>query len=111
MDPGRERAAYTSAVRAVVGRYATPELRTLAASATYAEIVGGVIEATREGQMTQMDLASRMGLAASTMSRIERGASALTLEQLERVASILGITPSALLRRADRVVQRLKATS
>ena len=51
--------------------------------------------------ISQAELASAMGLSASTWSRIEKGDSGLSIDQLKQVSKILGLTPGKILDLAD----------
>lgn len=52
--------------------------------------------------MSQGDLAARVGLAPATLSRRLSGESAFGVGELHAVASALGMTASELLERAER---------
>ena len=47
--------------------------------------------------MKQAELATAVGLSASTWSRIEKGESGLSIDQLRQVAKVLGTTPGDIL--------------
>ncbi len=75
----------------------------LAPATSYPAIVGAVLVGLRERKkITQAELAARMGLAASTWSRIENGSSALSIDQLARVAQELEVRPGEIMEKADR---------
>lgn len=52
---------------------------------------------TRKG-WSQAELARRAGVAASIVSRAERGETALTLANLDKLARALGVGPRSLIR-------------
>src|ERR687895_551936 len=56
------------------------------------------------------DLASRTGISASTLSRIEGGERRLTIEALERISAALGTSATAMLAEAAREDQLLLPT-
>lgn len=79
---------------------------------TYAAIVGAVLVALRETRgITQAQVATHLGLAASTWSRVENGCSALNVDQLAQVATFLGVTPGMIFTRADAVSDAMKQRS
>ena len=55
--------------------------------------------------LTQAHVATHMGLAGSTWSRIENGLSALSIEQLVRVTRQLDVRPSDIFVRADEIAE------
>ena len=57
--------------------------------------IGDVIRTLREGKgVTAKDLAERVGLSASQMSRLENGQRRVNSEVLARIARALEVTPS-----------------
>lgn len=54
----------------------------------------------RRRDMRQDQLSELAGIAVSTISRMERGRSAIDLEQCERIAAAFGLTPEALIHAA-----------
>lgn len=69
---------------------------------SYPEIVGSVVKQLRTlCQLDQARLASAVGVAQPTWSRVENGAIPISVEQLGIIAPVLGIQPSEILRRAD----------
>ena len=75
---------------------------------TYPAVVGYVLGWHRErADMNQGEVARRLGLSASTWSRIERGECALTMDQLAAVAPVLGVRPGQVLSDADDVARQL----
>lgn len=81
-----------------------PPPEVLVPATSYPALVGAVLVELREHRgLTQADLATQMGLAASTWSRIENGSSALSIDQLALVAKALGVRPGEILQHADRV--------
>ena len=75
---------------------------------TYPAVVGAYLAAKRnELKLSQGALAEKVGLTASTWSRIESGESALTIEQLAQAAQALSMTPGALLCTIDAITAEL----
>ncbi len=59
--------------------------------------IGERLRRTRKAQkVTQMDLASRTGVAHSTVVRIERGQTKPKIETIEKFAQVLGVDPKGL---------------
>jgi transcriptional regulator with XRE-family HTH domain len=74
----------------------------LVLATSYPAIVGAVlVELRSRAALTQAVVARRLGLVASTWSRIENGSSALIVDQLALAAEVLGIQPGEILKRAD----------
>lgn len=73
---------------------------------SYNACVGAVVRVARQRlDITQEDLAARAGLVGkSRVSAVELGRYNVTLDTLAGIAEGLQVTPSALLRVADRVV-------
>jgi transcriptional regulator with XRE-family HTH domain len=79
------------------------------ATTTYREIVGQVIVALREDEgLTQGDLAAKLGITQSVLSRMERGASTLSIDQVRLVADALGVGPDRIVGDAERVAADLR---
>ena len=75
---------------------------------TYPAVVGAYLAAKRnELKLSQSQLAEKVGLTASTWSRIESGDSALTIEQLALAAHGLSMTPGALMSAIDAITDEL----
>jgi transcriptional regulator with XRE-family HTH domain len=69
---------------------------------TYQAIVGQVIVLRRKDiELSQADLAEKIGTSQSAWSRVEKGLSNLTVEQLTKVATILGVAPNQIIAEAD----------
>ena len=69
---------------------------------TYSTLVGQVLAQTRRHTgVTQTDIAHALDLSQSAWSKIERGAVSINVEQLRRAASVLGCSPSQILKAAD----------
>lgn len=82
----------------------TPSMRP---AVSYPEIVGGVLKQLRiKRQLDQAQLATAVGVAQPTWSRIENGTIPITIEQLGFVAPQLGLLPSEILRDADLAAKR-----
>ena len=65
------------------------------------ERLGALIAALRErSRLTQADLARRVGVSQSHISRIESGSRTVCRERLRLIAGILKISPAELLRQA-----------
>ncbi len=59
--------------------------------------IGERLRRTRKARkVTQMDLASRTGVAHSTVVRIERGQTKPKIETIEKFAEVLGVDPKGL---------------
>lgn len=72
--------------------------------ASYAIIVGTVIVRYRQKRgLTQAVFAERVGVAASTWSRVENGHQVLSIAQLSRAAEVLSLDPWQVLASADGV--------
>lgn len=84
---------------------ATPPQKT-----TFSVLVGWVIanERTRLN-LTQGDLAHKMGVPQSSWSRFESGQSLLTVDQLDGVANHLHLTAPEILRRVEQLRATLSA--
>ncbi len=77
---------------------------------TYPAIIGKILTDLRKrAEIGQDVVAGAMGITQSTLSRVERGESALTVEQLARAAKSLGETASSILTMADSAVLELNA--
>ncbi len=75
---------------------------------TYPAIIGKILADLRKRALIGQDVvAGAMGITQSTLSRVERGESALTVEQLARAAKPLGETASSILTMADSAVLEL----
>lgn len=77
---------------------------------TYQAIVGRILVGLRKNAgIGQDQLAEAIEITQSTLSRVERGESALTVEQLARAAQRLGDKASHILSMADTAVEELSA--
>ena len=77
---------------------------------TYPAIVGRILVSLRKNAgIGQDQLAEAIGITQSTLSRVERGESALTVEQLARAAQRLGDKASNILEKADDAVEELNS--
>ncbi len=75
---------------------------------TYPAIVGRILVGLRkDAGIGQDELAESIGITQSTLSRVERGESALTVDQLARAANMLGKKAGDILFTADRAVDEL----
>ena len=76
---------------------------------SYLEIVGVVLKQLRtEKGLDQAALASAVGIAQSTWSRVENGAVPITVEQLALVCGMLGVPPGSVLEKADRAAHQMR---
>lgn len=72
-------------------------------------VLGYVIRQARErAGLKQSDLAERVGLPTSSLSRIETGAYAVSAATLMQIASALGTSGADLLNQADRFERQIK---
>ena len=70
---------------------------------TYPAIIGSLIaQARTEAGLLQEELAKRVGVPQSTLSRIERGSAHLTVNQLRKIAPALGRQPSQIVELAEQ---------
>ncbi len=77
---------------------------------TYPAIVGRIlVDLRKRAGIGQDVVAGAMGITQSTLSRVERGESALTVEQLARAAKSLGESAGSILSMADSAVLELDA--
>lgn len=77
---------------------------------TYPAITGRILVNLRKGGgIGQYELAEALGITQPTLSRVERGESALTVDQLAKAARKLGIKPSKILDLADTAVEDISA--
>ena len=71
---------------------------------TYGAILGMVLENLREDAgVTQAQMAERVGIAASTWSRVENGRQTASIDQVALAAAELGVSPGDIVGRADAV--------
>lgn len=76
-------------------------------AAIYPAILGKVIAHLRHScGMQQNELAAKVKINQSTLSRIEQGTSAVSIDQLARMAIALGEFPSNLVWYADEVTEQ-----
>lgn len=76
---------------------------------TYPAIIGRILVSRRKLiGIGQDELAESIGITQSTLSRVERGESALTVEQLARAAKRLGDKASSIVKMADDAVEELQ---
>lgn len=77
---------------------------------TFPAITGRILVNLRKnGGIGQDELAEAIGITQSTLSRVERGESALTVDQLAKAARKLGIKASKILDLADDAVDEISA--
>lgn len=73
-------------------------------------VLGYVIRQTRErAGLKQSELAERVGIPTSSLSRIESGAYAVSAANLMQIATVLGTTGADLLTQADRFERQINA--
>jgi transcriptional regulator with XRE-family HTH domain len=68
-----------------------------------------IAESRQQAQLTQAELAEKVGVATETISRLERGAAIPSLARLEEIASALALELSELFKFRARGSQRDKA--
>lgn len=79
------------------------------AGSTYSAVIGTVIAKSREAAgISQVDLATTVGIGQPAWSRIEKGESVLTIDQLARAAKALTTSPSELVHMADLTVTEME---
>lgn len=84
--------------------------KNLKPATTYPAIVGRVLVSLRkQEEIGQDELAQAIGITQSTLSRVERGESALNVEQLALAAKKLGSHANNILKAADKAVDQLNA--
>ena len=67
-----------------------------------------VLTELREARgLSKNELSTRTGLARSFITTLEQGGAAPSVESLARIAYVLGISPSAILKRVEKQVARL----
>ena len=74
---------------------------------------GEIGQLRKERGLSKNELAARTGLARSFVTEIEQGKTTPSIESFARVAFVLGISPAALLKRAEKqvsLVPRFKRT-
>ena len=75
---------------------------------TYPAVVGAFLASKRkEIELSQGDIAEKVGLTVSSWSRIESGEAALTIEQLALAAKALSMSPGQLLMTIDAITVEL----
>ena len=57
-----------------------------------------VKEARLKREMSQADVAARLGLHSTYISQVERGVRNVSIKNVEKLARALGVSPSALLQ-------------
>ena len=66
--------------------------------------IGGRVRAARSNlQLTQEELAERIGITSEALGRIERGNASPSLPTLERLCGALGVSPDGLLAKGEGV--------
>ena len=79
---------------------------------TYPALVGAVIiELRKSKNISQSELATRVDLSQATLSRIEKGDSALTVGQLGEIADVIEVQPFEILKLADDTYKALDGSS
>lgn len=74
--------------------------------ATYAAVVGQVIQHLRSGRMNQQQLAQKAELSQSSLSRFEKGQSLPDLFETRRLARALGKKPGEFVELIDQALAR-----
>lgn len=78
---------------------------------SFPAVLGTVIANLRkEMDIGQSELALKLGITASTLSRIENGESAMTIDQLYVASEAFGVKPHQLLAAAEEVEEGLQKT-
>ncbi len=76
----------------------------------YSAIIGRILgEIRRQQNLPQEHVADALRISQSAYSRIEKGATAMSVDQLHAAARALGISPTNLMRRAERMEAVLHA--
>lgn len=76
---------------------------------SFTAVLGTVIAYYRKKKnIGQAELANKMGITASTLSRIENGESAMSIDQLYMACNFLGIKTHVLLAAAEELEERLQ---
>lgn len=70
-------------------------------SAPYERLLALLVEARKDAQMTQQELAARMRRPQSYVSKYERGERRLDVVEFLRIARIIGADPDRLLREIE----------
>ena len=79
-------------------------------AAYYSSIVGSVIANYREAYgLGQAEISQKLNISQATWSRIERGATAVNVSQLSEIAELFKISPTEILKRADIMIEELRA--
>lgn len=77
---------------------------------TYAAVVGQVIKSLRSSKnMSQGDLATKLGITQATLSRIESGSVGLPMAGMAQLAGCLDTKPAEFVRAVDAVSDQLKS--
>jgi len=85
----------------------TPPLQ---ATTTYRSVLGHIIKRIRsEKDISQGDLAFRLGMSQANISKLERGAGSMSVEQLLRLNRTLGLEPAeGLLHQAAEACEHIE---
>lgn len=76
---------------------------------SFPAVLGTVIANLRKKKnIGQSELAQKLGITASTLSRIENGESAMTIDQLYVASEVLCVKPHKLLEAAEKVEEALQ---
>ncbi len=76
----------------------------------FSEVLGQLLKRRRqEREITQEDLARKIGVTASAWSRVESGKTAITVQSLRLAAEVLGTSASALLASAEKTAAEIEA--
>ena len=75
---------------------------------SYRALVGQVVARNRAvRQITQLTVATALGITQASLSRLETGQSSFSIEQMAVVAHVLKTTPNQLLAEADGLAAQL----
>jgi transcriptional regulator with XRE-family HTH domain len=70
-------------------------------SAFYRKIIDALIQHRRDAEITQWELARRMGTDQSQISKLERGERRLDIADYARYCHAIGLDPGLLLKEVD----------
>jgi transcriptional regulator with XRE-family HTH domain len=80
---------------------------TAAVEALYLAFGRALRSARKEAELTQNDVARRVGLSRTSITNIERGSQHISLHQLFLLASAVGVEPATLLPDGDAALEEL----